>query len=64
MGRSGNPSCMRDELGKDEHIGPDGGDDEQPDEDSKGDLPVEPTEPADDPDEDEVPRGTKPGAET
>jgi hypothetical protein len=55
---------MRDELGKDEHIGPDGGDDEQPDEDSKGDLRVEPTKPADDPDEDEVPRGTKPGAET
>jgi hypothetical protein len=53
---------MRDELGKDERIRRGGGDDEQPDEDSKGDLPVEPTEPADDPDE--VPRGTKPGAET
>ena len=51
-----------DELGKDEHLRRDGGDDDQRYEERDGDLPVEPAEPADD--QDEVPPGTEPGAET
>jgi hypothetical protein len=53
---------MSDDRDKNEHLRR--GDDDERYEERDGDLPVEPAPPADDPDDDDVPPGTEPGAET
>jgi hypothetical protein len=54
------------EHGKDEELrrDDDGYEERESDVDDDSDLPVEPARPAEDPDPDEVPPGTEPGAET